>query len=409
MGQRLSKVFGILREVIWVGVAVAIVAGGVIGFRYLGENREPIVAEAAPRLTELVNTSVLEPIDAPLPIRGEGFVQPHRQLALSSKVNGRVVYVHPAIDERGRFSEGEVLIRLEDETERATLNQTRANLEATEARMKQVLSDLDRARTLLERGVISSTEVDDLETSRDEIEANLGSLRAAMEIAEIALEQRQIEAPFDGAVLTKSVEVGNVINGGQELAEIYSDNRLEIDIAVRQADAALIPGLFEGARAAARAEISFANQTFVWNAHVARVEPRLDSLTRTLTVTVTLEDLADRSGLTATGDEIASGAPPALINAFAEVVIDGAQPAGTYRIPTTALRTGNNLWLLEDGRLATTAAELVHVDGEFSFVRADRSLDGQRLITSAVAAPVPGIELQDAAATETAALTEAAQ
>ena len=395
----------LLREVFWIAVAVGIVAGGVFGFRYLGENKEVVAAEQTPRLKELVDTVVLSEIDGPLPIRGEGFVQPNRQLSLSSKVAGRVVEMHPAIDSRGRFLKGDVLVRLEDETERATLQQNRANLKATETQLRQANADLERAQTLLDRGVISSTEVDNQQNSVEQLEANLDALRAAIEIAEISLDQRKIVAPFDGAVLEKAVEVGDVISAGQQLAEIFSEGQLEIDIAVRQADAALIPGLFEGSPAMATAEISFAGYSFEWDGVVSRVEPRLDSVTRTLTVTVALSDLKDGGD----APRIASGAPPALINAFAHVVIDGVQPEATYRIPSTALRSGSDLWLLEDGRLAVETAALVHVDGEFSYVSSDAALEGRNLIVSSVSAPVPGVELEQASPVETAALSEPAQ
>ena len=52
---------------------------------------------------------------------------------------------------------------------------------------------------------------------------------------------------------------------------------MEIDVAVREADAALIPGLFAGVPTAASVTVQFAGKTFLWAAHVSRVAPNLDA------------------------------------------------------------------------------------------------------------------------------------
>lgn len=405
MTQKRSLFVRLLTETFWVVVAVAIVAGGVLGFRYLGENREVVEADTQPRPVALVETVALEPLSGPLPIRGEGFVQPFRQLDVSAQVSGRITYLHPAIVARGRFGAGEVLVRLEDSAQRAALSQTAANIAATEARLELNATELDRAEALLAREVISQTQVDTLLSNRQELLANLDGLIAARESAEIAVAEREIAAPFDGAVISRAVEVGDVVSAGQPISEVFTETDLEIEVPVRQADAALIPGLFTGDAGSATVDIPFAGFVFRWNAEIARVSPQLDPITRTLTVTLRLTDQVDAGGQTLGGQEIASGAPPALINAFATVVIDGSEPDATFRVPSTALRGGDTLWLYDDGELALLPVGLVHVDGEASYVRAPDADPATRVVTSALAAPVPGMPLRDAGGRAQAALT----
>ncbi|MGR3466565.1 MAG: hypothetical protein ACU0CI_01690, partial [Shimia sp.] len=59
-----------IRELFWIGLAVAIVAGGVFGFRYLSENREVVEAAPIERPITLVETQPLTLHEGPLPIRG---------------------------------------------------------------------------------------------------------------------------------------------------------------------------------------------------------------------------------------------------------------------------------------------------------------------------------------------------
>ncbi|MEM7721369.1 MAG: efflux RND transporter periplasmic adaptor subunit [Pseudomonadota bacterium] len=406
----MRKVLGlavkIVREAFWVAVAVAIVAGGILGFRYLGENRDVVEAEPAPRPIALVETVALEQLDGTLPIRGEGFVQPLRQLSLSSQVSGRVTYVHPSIFERGQFDAGTVLVRLDDRAAAASLEQADANIAATQARIEQNAQDVDRVQQLVESGVASRTQLNDLLSARDELAANLSGFMAARRSAEIAQQDRTIIAPFDGAVLSENVEVGDVVSPGQELAAIFTQSAFEVTVPVRQADAALIPGLFEGAAPLATVDVPFADYTFRWQGRVTRIQPELDAVTRTLLVAVRLEQLADVEGASVSGRTIASGAPPALINAYAQVTIDGMAAEGAFRIPSTAMRPGGEVWVYEDGTLTMAEAEAIHVDGEDTYIASDALSPGARVVTSELSAPVAGMALRDARVSQQAALTE---
>ena len=399
-----------LRELFWIAVAVAVVFGGITGFRYLGENREVIEPTVVERPTTLVETAEIFLIDSPLPIRGEGFMQPHRSANLASQVGGQVIELHPAITERGAFKQGEVLVRLDDSAERATLTQTQANIDGTRARLdlNQIL--LERTEKLRSSGSASQASLDQVRSTQQELSASLNSLIAAQNVAEVSLGRKIVAAPFDGAVLSKNLDIGSVVNGGQAIAEIFTEDRMEIDVPVREADAALIPGLFEGASPSATVSVRFAGQSFEWDAEVTRVAPTLDQRTRTLTVTV---ELIDITGARATGSSIlASGAPPALINSFANVVIEGPQPDATYAVPSTALRGGSELWLLppsegDGGTLKIVPATLVHVDNETSYVTSASIPKNARLITTALSTPQEGMKLRDVAAERTTSVQAA--
>jgi hypothetical protein len=173
---------------------------------------------------------------------------------------------------------------------------------------------------------------------------------------------------------------------------------MEINVPVREADAALIPGLFSGAAPIATVSIKFAGKTFLWAANVSRVAPNLDVRTRTLAVTVELNDIA---GIGTQRDEtLASGAPPAMINSFAKVVIQGIHPDDTFPIPSTALHAGKYLWLFapsdtNGGILRILETELIHVDGETSYVTIQTLPAKSRLITTALLTAQEGMRLQD--------------
>ena len=387
-----------LRELFWIAIAGGVIFGGITGFKYLGENRTIVEAAPVARPVTLVETIDLTAITNPIAIRGEGFIKPFRIANLASQVGGQVVGIHPAITERGIFKQGDVLVSLDDSAERASLTQTIANIEGTHARLDLNTILLKRTESLRASGTTSQAALDQVRSQQAELDASLNSLQAAKKSAEVALGRKIVRAPFDGAVLSKSVEIGTIVNGGQSIAEIFTQDRMEIDVAVREADAALIPGLFAGVPTAASVTVQFAGKTFLWAAHVSRVAPNLDARTRTLTVTVELDD--GTAIVPQAGEILASGAPPALINSFAKVVIQGIRPESSYPIPSTALRGGNHLWLFDDldpdaSVLRIIPTELIHVDGETSYVKINPLPAQSRLITSPLSTAQEGMQLRD--------------
>ena len=387
-----------LRELFWIAIAGVVIFGGIIGFRYLGENREVVEAAPIERPITLVETIELKIIDGALPIRGEGFIKPFRIANLASQVGGQVTNLHSSITERGTFKHGDVLVILDNSTERATLNQTLANIEGTQARLDLNEILLARTESLRESGTSSQAALDQVRSQREELSATLSSLKAAQNSAEVALDRKIVTAPFDGAVLNKSIEIGTVVSGGQAIAEIFTQDRMEIDVPIREVDAALIPGLFAGTFPLANVKVKFAGKVFTWNAHVSRVAPALDPRTRTLTLTVELDELTISGALD--DNTLVSGAPPALINSFAKVVIKGTEPEATYPIPSTALRGGDKIWLFDQSDrdepvLNIITADLVHVDGEISYVKIIDFPANSKLITTALSIPQNGMPLRD--------------
>ena len=272
-------------------------------------------------------------------------------------------------------------MQLDDGSERALLNQTAANVEATQARLILVEAQLSRTEELQSRGFASQQALDQLLSQKAELSASLNSLIAAQESASIALKSKQIVAPFSGAVLEKLQEVGSVVASGQSIAEIYTNNQMEVIIPVREAEAALIPGMFEDSTANARVNVGFAGQTYQWDAHVSRVDPALDPRTRTLSVSIGLDDVGKPVLLNPNSPSF--GTIPALINAFAKVQIDGIEQQNTYAIPSTAIRSGNQIWVFEPreqdrGTLLSVDVRPTHFDGETTYVIDDEWPDGTR-------------------------------
>ncbi len=359
----------------------------------MGELKEPVLAGPVERVIPTVSVEDLKPHVGPIPIRGEGFVSAFREVELATEIGGRIVELHPAIDSRGSFKKGDVLVKLDARAPQAALDRAKADLQATKARLDLNETQLSRSQKLLDRGVITEDRHDQLLSENAQLGATFNALNAAVESAEVQLQYATVRALFDGAVLEQEAELGAVISAGEPIARLFTDRQLEVTVAVNETDAALIPGLFNGAGANGEVTARFAGRKFSWSARVDRVDQALDQRTRTLGVTLSFTGRVDDSD-TDFSEDLPSGLPPALLNSFVEVKIDGAALGDVYRVPTTAVRNGGSIWLADNDKLIVEPVDVVHVDGEESFLRFKSEPAATRIVTSSLQFAVPGMEIE---------------
>ncbi len=156
-------------------------------------------------------------------ITANGYVVARTQASVSSRISGRLAYL--GVEEGSVVRRGAILASLENDDYQAVVRQAEAEVLRVEASLAemialrdQVLRDLERGRTLLEDSLVSEREVEDLESqhvaanARVDVQAALlESAKAGVGVAEANLENTYIRAPFDGTVLRKDAEVGEVV------------------------------------------------------------------------------------------------------------------------------------------------------------------------------------------------------
>jgi RND family efflux transporter MFP subunit len=138
-----------------------------------------------------------------------GYVVAQRRAAVASKGTGRLVYL--GVVEGDRVRAGQVIARLEDADVRAQLAQARANLQLSQADLHNVEQSLARARALRDSDFTSPAGVDSAEARYLQVKSGIAVAQAVVEGAQVALENTVIRAPFDGTVLTKNADVGEVV------------------------------------------------------------------------------------------------------------------------------------------------------------------------------------------------------
>jgi HlyD family secretion protein len=163
------------------------------------------------------------PAQAITALNATGRVTAQRKAAVSTKATGRLEFL--GVLEGSVVKEGDILARIENKDVTATQDQARAGVRAAKANLEQGLaemrdaqSNLTRSEDLAKKNFISGATLDTAKARFDKAKAAVASLNGAIGVAEanmrataVSVEQTLIRAPFDGVVLTKNANVGDII------------------------------------------------------------------------------------------------------------------------------------------------------------------------------------------------------
>lgn len=175
------------------------------------------------REVEVMPVGKIYPAQAITVLNASGYVVAQRKAAVSSKSTGRLEYL--GIEEGSRVKKGEIIASLENADLKATRNKAAANLQVSEAQLKEAKAEeidahlnFTRQQALIKADLIARQDFDTAQAryhkSLAAVEAARSSIRAAQAAlaeAQTALEFSLIRAPFDGVILTKNAEVGEVV------------------------------------------------------------------------------------------------------------------------------------------------------------------------------------------------------
>ena len=244
-----------------------------------------------------------------------GRVATSSRVDVGSTVTGRVAQVMAA--EGTAVRQGEVLLRLETDEQRAALDQARAGERQAAARLAGLRStgrsaaqavatqsdsvllaaeaELQRTQDLVARGFLSPARLDEAKRAANvaraqqagaqaqvaaisdrgsevaQAEAQLALARAATTAAQARLDQSVIESPADARVLLRSVEPGQIVQPGRALFSLALAGPLQL---VAQVDERYLQQLQVGQTASVLAD-AFAGQRFM--ARVASIAPLVDA------------------------------------------------------------------------------------------------------------------------------------
>lgn len=236
-----------------------------------------------------------------------------------------------------RVEAGDVIARLDSDSEEIAVDRARISLEDATAR-------LERIEALRSSNTATSVQV-------NEAQLAVGNARLALRDAELSLARRTITAPISGVVGIMPVSAGNYVTSQSEIATIDDRSRIVVDFWVPERFAGMIDvGQKITASSVARQNEQFAGE-------VAAIDNRIDAQSRTLRVQASIDNA---------NDTLRAGMSFEVIMRF---------PGDTYpAVAPLAIQWGTEgafVWVVEDGRARKAPVRIIQRNTDSVLVSGD--------------------------------------
>jgi len=154
---------------------------------------------------ENVSTKKLE-----LSIEASGIIEAISSVEIKSKASGEVLFLGAEVGDL--VKKGSILGQIDQRTPKNILDQSKSDLEASKVRLENAKSQFERGKELHSQGSISDKEFEDIQESYAQAKSTVVRTEVTFENAKIALDDTIVRSPVKGTIISRPVEVGQVIS-----------------------------------------------------------------------------------------------------------------------------------------------------------------------------------------------------
>lgn len=311
-----------------------------------------------------------------------------------SEVRGKVVNVAPAFRAGGFFEQGETLLEIDKRdyetaviSAEATLARAKLALAEEEASAAQARTDWNRLNPGVEPPELVSRE-----PQLAQARADVASADARVENARLNLERTMITAPYAGRILEKRVDIGQFVNSGSVLAEIYAVDYAEIRLPLSEREIGYInvPELYRNdsdpvhSMPRVTLNTNIGNETLEWTGRIVRAEGAFDVQSRQLFFVAQVDDPYLKQD---------DGRPPLKVGSFVQARIEGEILENSIVIPRELYRKNEYVVVIDDdGTLRRKSIEIEWSDEENLVVSSGLS-PGDRVCLTHLSFPSEGMKV----------------
>lgn len=366
-------------------LVILILAAGMGGAKYLMTSTPKTSKLPPARMAPLVRVQAVFPATQPVVITVMGTVVPARKIALKARISGEIVHVHPNFIEGGFLSKGTRVLQIDDADYKLSRVKKESAVDSAQFALKLEQGRQTVARrewALLQTTPPGNADLALRKPHLEKVRADLAAAQADLDQATLDLERTRVTVPFNAIVQKRYVETGSQVTAWESLADLVDTDEYWIRTSV---PVDYLKWIAHGRQQGALARV-----------HYHADQPRVGVVTALLSdlepegrMAQMVVSVKDPLGLKATAQSPA----PLLIGEYVRVEITGQQLSGAYRIPRTALRNDNRLWIAgKDDSLEIRPVHPVWRDMQSVLLTAGLS-PGERLVISDISVPVAGMPL----------------
>jgi HlyD family secretion protein len=248
---------------------------------------------------------------------------------IKSKASGEILYLGAEV---GDFVEkGSMLGQIDQRTPTNILDQSESDLEASKVRLENAESQYKRGKELHSQGSVSEKDFEDIQENLAQAKSSLVRTQVTYENAKIALDDTVVRSPVDGTIISRPVEVGQVISsptsavgGGTVLMTMADLSKVRVRALVDEIDVGKVSiGQVVSIKVAAYRDKEFFGT-------VAKIEP-LAKIEQNVTTFPVLIDINNDENLL-------------LLGMNTDVVIEVLNKDVSVSAPTMSLRTRKDIY-----------------------------------------------------------------
>lgn len=195
------------------------------------------VEKIPPGINPVAQTNMGEPVvvkvlDVTIIEKVPASVEAAQATLISSRLMARITAVRVRAGDS--VSRGDVLLELENSDIKAQVRQAEASIGAVSARLKKARQNLGRVEELQTGGVMSVSDLEQAQANHETLLAEMAGANQALEEVRTALGYTKIVAPFDGRVVDRFSEPGDMAQPGVKLLALYNPLSLRVEAQVRE-------------------------------------------------------------------------------------------------------------------------------------------------------------------------------
>lgn len=332
--------------------------------------RKPPVRTERKIVAPLVKVQIVRQQDIQMVVQGYGTVQPKVQAEVVPQVSGKVVAINPDFKDGGFIEAGEALITIDPRDYELAVQRAQAEVARAEVEL-----DIERAEAEVSRqeweqlnpGTEPPSPLVVREPQIRQAQTRLEAAKAVLATAELNLERTGVSLPFDGRVVSETVDLGQYVSSGQSIGKIYGIEAVEIEVPLEDKELAWFdvpanPVSINGGdsvKTGSTAEVRshFAGASHTWQGLVVRTTGEIDKTSRLVSVVVEVSEPF----------KAANGRPPLVPGMFVEVIIKGKILENAISVPRYAVHNGNEVWVVNNNLLRIQPLGIARADKDFVY------------------------------------------
>ncbi len=365
------------------------VGGGIAAYLL---RTSPKPARQAPiTLAPLVRIIVVHAKSTRVPVQALGTVMPAVEVAVCAQVTGQVVAIHPRFHAGGIVPADAVLARIDSSDYELAVPMRESQVEMARSDLLAEQGQQEVARReweLLDMQSSASSLEQELALRQPQLRQKAAALRSAeasLALARLDLSRTEIKAPCNALLRTAEVNVGDLATPQKVLATLVGTDAFWVQASLAAEELLWL-------RVPRGRDDEDASPVRVHGPHGSVREGRIIALLGDLEPSGRMArvriEVQDPLSLAQDATE-----PPLLLDERVKVEFLGEEAKEVFSIPRDALHDGNQAWVVDgEDRLQFKDVESVWSNEVLSLVRGLE--EGDRVVVSDLAGPVPGMLLQ---------------